>query len=50
VQSTLVVRHDGPVLDPAWRVSDVGLEDLVLAYISRDRHTAPAPQRLKVAS
>ena len=44
-QSTLLVRADGPVLDPAWTVSEVGLEDLVLAYMKqaagrgrRDRH------------
>ena len=34
VQSTLLVRSVGPVLDPAWTVSDVGLEDLMLAYMS----------------
>jgi hypothetical protein len=26
VQSTLLVRTSGPVLDPAWMVSGVGLE------------------------
>jgi len=35
VQSTLLVRTAGPVLDPAWTVSEVTLEDLVLAYLSR---------------
>ncbi|HLK76767.1 MAG TPA: ABC transporter ATP-binding protein [Streptosporangiaceae bacterium] len=35
VQSTLLVRTDGPVLDPAWTVSEVTLEDLVLAYMSQ---------------
>ena len=30
-----VVRSAGPVLDPAWTVSEVGLEDLVLAYMSQ---------------
>jgi ABC-2 type transport system ATP-binding protein len=35
VQSTLLVRVRGPVLDPAWTVSEVGLEDLVLAYMSQ---------------
>ncbi len=34
-QSTLLVRTSGPVLDPAWTVSEVGLEDLVLAYLSQ---------------
>lgn len=32
-QSTLLVRTGGPVLDPAWTVSEVSLEDLVLAYM-----------------
>jgi ABC-2 type transport system ATP-binding protein len=35
VQSTLLVQTSGPVLDPAWMVSEVGLEDLVLAYMSQ---------------
>ena len=35
-QTTVVVRTDGPVLDPAWDVSDIGLEELVLAYMAQD--------------
>jgi ABC-2 type transport system ATP-binding protein len=35
VQTTLLVRASGPVLDPAWTISQVGLEDLVLAYMSQ---------------
>ena len=35
VQSTLLVRTSGPVLDPAWTVFQVTLEDLVLAYMSQ---------------
>jgi ABC-2 type transport system ATP-binding protein len=34
-QSTLLVRTAGPVMDPAWTVSEVSLEDLVLAYMSQ---------------
>jgi ABC-2 type transport system ATP-binding protein len=34
-QSTLLVRSDGPILDPAWTVEQIGLEDLVLAYMRR---------------
>jgi ABC-2 type transport system ATP-binding protein len=34
-QSTMLVRTDGPILDPAWTVEEVGLEDLVLAYMGR---------------
>jgi ABC-2 type transport system ATP-binding protein len=35
VQSTLLVRSRGQVFDPAWTVSEVGLEDLVLAYMKQ---------------
>jgi ABC-2 type transport system ATP-binding protein len=35
VQTTLLVRTSGPVMDPAWTVSEIGLEDLVLAYMSQ---------------
>jgi ABC-2 type transport system ATP-binding protein len=34
-QTTLLVRTGDPVLDPAWSVSAVSLEDLVLAYMSQ---------------
>jgi ABC-2 type transport system ATP-binding protein len=34
-QSTLLVHTIDPVLDPAWTVSEVDLEDLVLAYMSQ---------------
>ena len=35
VQTTLLVRTSGRVFDPAWTVSEVGLEDLVLAYMGQ---------------
>ena len=35
VQSTLLVHTSSPVLDPAWTVSEVGLEDLMLAYMKQ---------------
>jgi len=34
-QSTLLVRTCEPVLDPAWTVRPVSLEDMVLAYMSQ---------------
>jgi len=34
VQSTLLVRSSAPVDDPRWTVDRLGLEDLVLAYMS----------------
>ncbi len=40
-QSTLLVRTDDPILDPAWTVQPVTMEDLVLAYMSRARDAVP---------
>ena len=34
-QSTLVVRSEGPILDPSWAVEQLDLEDLVLAYMGQ---------------
>jgi ABC-2 type transport system ATP-binding protein len=34
-QSTLLVRSDGPILDPSWTVEGLDLEDLVLAYMEQ---------------
>jgi ABC-2 type transport system ATP-binding protein len=41
-QTSLLVRTDGPVLDPAWAVKPVSLEDLVLAYMGRAGDETPA--------
>jgi ABC-2 type transport system ATP-binding protein len=35
-QTTMLVRSTAPVIDPRWAVADVGLEELVLAYMSPD--------------
>jgi ABC-2 type transport system ATP-binding protein len=43
-QSTYVVRTTAPVLDPAWTVSELGLEELVLAYMES---SAPTRRRLR---
>ncbi len=46
-QSTFVVRTESPILDPAWSVSRLGLEDLVLTYM--EQAAAPeAAQALEV--
>jgi ABC-2 type transport system ATP-binding protein len=42
-QTTMLVRTRQPILDPHWIVTDVGLEELVLAYMARD--TIAAPER-----
>jgi ABC-2 type transport system ATP-binding protein len=39
-QSTLIVRTDGPIHDPAWTVEQLSLEDLVLAYMSQAGQTS----------
>jgi ABC-2 type transport system ATP-binding protein len=50
-QTSLLVRTDGPVLDPAWAVTPVSLEDLVLAYMRRAGDETPARrQHLGVVS
>jgi ABC-2 type transport system ATP-binding protein len=35
-QLRLVARVEGPVLDPGWEVTELGLEDIILAYMGRD--------------
>ena len=40
-QSTLIVRSDGPVHDPAWTVGQLSLEDVVLAYMSQANRAGP---------
>jgi ABC-2 type transport system ATP-binding protein len=40
-QSTLLVQTSDPVHDPAWAVEEVGLEDLVLAYMSQAQAAGP---------
>ena len=44
-QTTMLIRTSQPILDPRWIVSDVGLEDLVLAYLSTP-NSAEQRQRL----
>jgi ABC-2 type transport system ATP-binding protein len=34
-QSTLLVRTDSPILDPAWTIEEVSMEDLVLGYMGQ---------------
>lgn len=42
-QSTLLVRTHEPILDPAWTVRPVTMEDLVLAYMGRDAPRSSEP-------
>jgi ABC-2 type transport system ATP-binding protein len=49
-QTVLLVRTSEPVLDPAWSVTPVSLEDLVLAYMSRTDDTGARRAPLGVVS
>jgi ABC-2 type transport system ATP-binding protein len=50
-QSIYLVRTDEPILDPAWTVRPVTMEDLVIAYMSSSRGVSqPRLARLGVAS
>lgn len=42
-QLTLLVRTNGRVLDPSWSVDEVGLEDLLLAYMASAALPSPQP-------
>jgi len=42
-QSTLLVHTEEPILDPAWTVTPVTLDDLVLAYMRQARDTSARP-------
>jgi ABC-2 type transport system ATP-binding protein len=42
-QLTLLVRTQGPVLDPTWAVDEIGLDELLLAYMAPERLPAPRP-------
>jgi len=44
-QTTLLIRRNGPVIDPAFEVADVGLEELVLGYMGGE-YAAAAPAHL----
>jgi ABC-2 type transport system ATP-binding protein len=46
-QSTFLVRSSEPVIDPAWAVEPVSLEDLVLAYMGHESGSLQ-DQRLEV--
>jgi ABC-2 type transport system ATP-binding protein len=36
-QTTLLVKLNGPVIDPAWAVDEPNLEEIVLGYMSQDQ-------------
>ena len=42
-QTRLLARLNGPVLDPSWEITEVGLEDIVLAYMGQDDTLTAGP-------
>jgi ABC-2 type transport system ATP-binding protein len=48
-QSTLIVRSEDPIHDPAWTVEQLSMEDLVLAYMDRAAGTGSEPARPAVS-
>lgn len=46
-QTTVVVRTEAPILDPAWTVSGLTLEDIVLEYMTNPVTTRPALEVLQ---
>jgi ABC-2 type transport system ATP-binding protein len=46
-QTTVLVRTEAPILDPAWTVGALSLEDLVLEYMSNPVTARPALEVLR---
>ncbi|WP_290061072.1 ABC transporter ATP-binding protein [Amycolatopsis solani] len=46
-QTTVLVRTEAPILDPVWTVARLGLEDLVLEYMSNPAPARPALEVLR---
>jgi ABC-2 type transport system ATP-binding protein len=42
-QTTMLIRLKGPIVDPAYQVSEVSLEELALAYLGEEVPPTPAP-------
>jgi ABC-2 type transport system ATP-binding protein len=46
-QTTVLVRTEAPILDPAWTVAQLNLEDVVLEYMSNPVAARPALEVLR---
>ncbi|WP_410640349.1 ABC transporter ATP-binding protein [Amycolatopsis sp. lyj-346] len=46
-QTTVLIRTEAPILDPSWTVGQLGLEDLVLEYMSNPTAARPALEVLR---
>lgn len=45
-QASLLVRTRGPILDPRWESYPVDLEQIVLAYLSRESSSSSSDNEL----
>jgi ABC-2 type transport system ATP-binding protein len=46
-QTTVLVRTEAPILDPAWAVAELSLEDLVIEYMANPNIARPALEVLR---
>jgi ABC-2 type transport system ATP-binding protein len=46
-QQSLLVRTDGAIVDPSWSVDEIGLEDLLLAYMAPEELPQPQPRQAR---
>jgi len=44
---SLTVKLNGPIVDPAWRIDDLGLEEIVLAYLGTHAAGSPLLEEVK---
>jgi len=49
-QATLLVRTNGPIIDPSWMVNQASLEDVVLAYLDTRTATDAAEPELRAVT
>jgi ABC-2 type transport system ATP-binding protein len=49
-QTTLLVHANGRILDPSWGIDEVGLEEIVLAYLGQQVAPKPEASPLELAS
>jgi hypothetical protein len=42
-QLTLLVRAAAPIVDPSWSVDEIGLEELLLAYMAPEQLPSREP-------
>ena len=46
-QTTMLVRSDRLIVDPAWKVIEPTLEEIVLAYLREDAFSRPVPDEFR---